>query len=265
MVTSVDDVRAAFAQRLNQALDEAGIPRKGHGRQALVGKMFGMSQKGARKWLEGESLPDTARIPQIAQRLGVRSEWLLSGLGPKRSGESQVQEPGGPYPLPAGAKPASVRRIPVISYIQAGEPREVVDAYTMGEGFATIGVDPDLADALGPHAFTLQIEGESMLPDFRPGDLVIIDPDVSANPGDVVAAKRERDDSATLKKYRARGEDAEGRPIFELVPLNPDYATLTVDASSPGRIIGPVVEHRRRMRRVPRDRAAGVSNPDSDR
>jgi SOS-response transcriptional repressor LexA len=248
MVTSIEDVRAAFAERLNEALDDAGVPPKGHGRQGLVGKMFGMSQKGARKWLEGESLPDTRRIPQIAERLGVRGEWLLTGLGPKRLDDAHLREPGGPSQRPAGAPPASVRRVPVISYIQAGTPREVVDAYAEGDGFETLGIDPDLADRLGPHAFALRVEGESMVPDFRPGDYVLVDPDAPVRPGDIVVAKLDRDQSATLKKYRSRGQDAEGHPVFELVPLNLDYATVTVDASSPGRIIGPVVEHRRRLR-----------------
>ena len=31
---------------------------------------------------------------------------------------------------------------------------------------------------------------------------------------------------ATFKKYRPRGIDADGKPIFELVPLNDDYATI---------------------------------------
>lgn len=43
--------------------------------------MFGVSQKGARKWLEAEAIPDTKRIPQIADRLGVTAEWLLTGRG----------------------------------------------------------------------------------------------------------------------------------------------------------------------------------------
>lgn len=44
--------------------------------------MFGVSQKGARKWLEAESIPDTKRIPQMAARLGVSAEWLLTGREP---------------------------------------------------------------------------------------------------------------------------------------------------------------------------------------
>ena len=62
-------------------------------------------------------------------------------------------------------------------------------------------------------------------------------------------AKVDSDESATFKKYRARGSDANGVAIFDLVPLNSDYATVTVSSSNPGTIIGTMMEHRRRRRR----------------
>jgi SOS-response transcriptional repressor LexA len=103
-----------------------------------------------------------------------------------------------------------------------------------------------------------------MLPDFRPGDYVIVDPDAPVRPADVVVAKLDRDQSETVKKYRPRGDDADGCPIFDLVPLNPYYPTLTADAWNPGRIIGSVVERRRRLRRGIGARTWGVRIPDTD-
>lgn len=139
------------------------------------------------------------------------------------------------------------RTIPIISYIQAGEPKEVVDAYAAGNG-ETITVEGAVVDNLGVHAFALEIQGDSMLPDFRPGEVVVVDPDAPVRPGDIVVAKLDRDEKATLKKYRERGVDAKGWPIIELKPLNDDYAPVVMDADNPGKIIGPVVEHRRRLR-----------------
>ncbi|MFT4048001.1 MAG: hypothetical protein QM661_15100 [Solimonas sp.] len=81
-----------FAARFNQALDELPArqrpPHKGAGRQNFVAQMFHISQKGARKWLEGEAMPRLSRIPQIATRCGVNGEWLLTGQGPMRPDES---------------------------------------------------------------------------------------------------------------------------------------------------------------------------------
>ena len=88
-----------------------------------------------------------------------------------------------------------------------------------------------------------------MAPEFKPGDYIVVDPDMPAEPGDLVVAKLDRDDAAILRKYHSRGEDAAGHPVFELVPLNDDYPTVTVDATNPGRLIAPAFEHHRKVRR----------------
>ena len=67
-----------------------------------------------------------------------------------------------------------------------------------------------------------------MLPDFRPGDRVLIDPDVSPRPGDFVAARNTKQE-ATFKKYRVRGIDEVGQEVFELIPhALPDIILLDV-------------------------------------
>lgn len=86
-----------------------------------------------------------------------------------------------------------------------------------------------------------------MLPEFKAGDLVIIDPEWEPRPGDYVAAKNGKEE-ATFKKYRPRGMDARGNEIFELTPLNDDYPTLRSDIT-PLAIIGVMAEHRRKSRR----------------
>lgn len=77
-------IRREFSARLNEALDDAEVPPKDQGRQTATGRMFGTSQKGARKWLEGEGLPRPPMQKKIAVKLNVRQEWLMFGLGPKR-------------------------------------------------------------------------------------------------------------------------------------------------------------------------------------
>lgn len=82
-----------------------------------------------------------------------------------------------------------------------------------------------------------------MLPDFRPGDRVLIDPEIAPSPGDFVVAKNGSNE-ATFKKYRPRGINERGDHVFELVPLNTDYETMRSDYT-PIAIIGTMVEHRR--------------------
>jgi len=85
--------KSAFSHRLNEALDDANVPDKYAGRQVAVGKMFGVTQKGARKWLEGEGMPSFDKAIEIATRLGVYVEWLWSGRGPKRLGDASPPNP----------------------------------------------------------------------------------------------------------------------------------------------------------------------------
>lgn len=84
-------IKQEFAVRLNAALDDAGVVQKFAGRQVEVGKMFGVSQKGARKWLEGDGLPTLEKCVEIATRLDVTLEWLMTGRGPRRNGENVLQ------------------------------------------------------------------------------------------------------------------------------------------------------------------------------
>lgn len=135
------------------------------------------------------------------------------------------------------------RRIPVISYVQAGKMTEAVDAYMVGDAHDWLLTDLDLSQ----HAFALKIKGDSMLPDFREGDTVIIDPHVQPLPGDFVVAKN-GENEATFKKYRPRGHNNLGEAIFELTPLNEDYPSLRSDIT-PVKIIGTMVEHRRYRRK----------------
>lgn len=138
--------------------------------------------------------------------------------------------------------PMGGRGIPVISAIQAGMWSEIVDTFAPGDADDWLMTDLELS----PHAFALTIRGNSMLPDFNPGDRVIIDPEVTPHPGDFVAAKN-GEQEATFKKYRPRGMDAHGNIVFELVPLNDDYPTLRSDVE-PIRIVGTMVEHRKYRR-----------------
>ena len=139
--------------------------------------------------------------------------------------------------------PMGTRAIPVISAIQAGAMREITVPYAAGDGYATIYVD----DSYSQWAFGLEIDGDSMMPDYQPGDVVIIEPEWEPRPGDCVAAKNGRQE-ATFKKYRLRGSTPDGNDIFELVPINDNYPTVRSD-ETPLTIIGVMAELRRKTRR----------------
>jgi hypothetical protein len=88
-VLSKDEVRAAFAARLNEALDDiTGCPRAaengGRGRAAWMARKFSVSGEAASTWLAGRKMPTPANMTRIAVELGVTPQWLQAGHHPKR-------------------------------------------------------------------------------------------------------------------------------------------------------------------------------------
>ena len=198
--------------------------------QQAVADHFGLTAQAVSQWETGATKPSTGRIAALARLLGAKLEWLINGWGP-RTASRGLAEGGG----------AATGSVPVIDYVTAGSWSEIADPFMPGGGFDYIGTDLSISR----NAFALIIDGLSMAPEFQPGDKIIIDPLVSPRPGEFVVAKLDETDEATFKKYRPRGRDSNGVDIIELVPLNPDWPPLSIDADHPGHIVGTMVEHRR--------------------
>jgi SOS-response transcriptional repressor LexA len=227
------------SERLQVLMNSREVPPRKQ-RRALE-KVSGARYETVRQWFfKGLNNISSEYLAKIAKAYNCRLEWLITGEG--------VMDSGGKY---TNGREVSVnsRRIPVLSDIQAGDPRRVVVDYHAGAGMSEIAVDGELEQELGLGAFALVISGNSMEPDYREGDVVVVDPDVKPWPGDIVVALIESEEGSTIKKYRSRGNDETGHHIFELVPINEDYQTITVSSKNPGHIIGTVVEHRRNLRR----------------
>ena len=73
--------KTEFAERMNLVADKLKVPPKGKNRQQSFGKMFGVTQEAARKWLEGESMPQIPKCIEIAKTAGISFEWLMTGRG----------------------------------------------------------------------------------------------------------------------------------------------------------------------------------------
>jgi SOS-response transcriptional repressor LexA len=79
--------------------------------------------------------------------------------------------------------PPGMRAYPVISKIQAGLVKRSCAHMSLATALPLSSAKT--MPLTGP---SFEIEGDSMLPEFRPGDRVLIDPEVSPRPGDFVAA-----------------------------------------------------------------------------
>jgi len=218
----------SFGARLRAARERAAA-RAGRAlpQRELAGRCGWSTQSRVANYENGSRQPSLEDIAVLADVLEVNPEWLAFGTSPPEAGSAGRQ-----------------RLIPVISTVRAGLPAEIVDPYEAGDGLRQVPVD-ERGRRLGPSAFALVVLGDSMAPEFVEGDVVIIDPSAVVRPGAVVVARLNDEQEATLKRYRDRGVDAAGRPLFELVPANDNYPTVLVCADNPGSLVGPVVEHRR--------------------
>jgi len=71
-----------------------------------------------------------------------------------------------------------------------------------------------------------------MEPKFVEGDKIVIDPDLEALPGHYVAAKRTRDQAATLKQLKQEGNEQ------YLYALNPDWPERIIHMTEEWSICG---------------------------
>ncbi|MDR5611249.1 MULTISPECIES: S24 family peptidase [unclassified Arsenophonus] len=126
-----------------------------------------------------------------------------------------------------------LRPIPVLSYVQAGMFGEPDCLFTPDGIEEKIYFDGPSSELI----FALKIKGDSMEPEFKEGDTIIIDSSIGPHPGEFVIAKN-GEHEVTFKKYREKNNGG-----FELVPLNPDYSILDSDTHNIS-IIGTMVEHR---------------------
>jgi SOS-response transcriptional repressor LexA len=125
--------------------------------------------------------------------------------------------------------PPVLSKIPIISWVRAGDWAEVVDPYQPGYAEEWI----DTTATRHPNAFALVVRGDSMAPEFIEGEIITVDPGREAVNGSYVVAKN--GDEATFKQLVFDG------PNVFLKPLNKRYPIRDMTGIN-FRIIGVVVE-----------------------
>ena len=144
-----------------------------------------------------------------------------------------AKEPGRArgYRLPSDLV-APMRLVPRLGRVQAGALSEAIE-------------DPDgwipVDGALGEHElFALTVKGESMLgAGILPDDTVVVRRQSIARDGEIVVALVR--DEATVKRLRLH------RGRIELHPENPAFSPIVLGGREEVRILGRVVEVRRRL------------------
>ena len=118
--------------------------------------------------------------------------------------------------------PHAARTVPLLGFAQAGSGGYFDDAgFPAGEGWDQIAF-PEVADA---HAYALKISGQSMLPAYRDGDVILVSPSAAIRRGDRVVVKT-RDGEVMAKELKRRTSSA-----IELRSLNAEHEDRTLAAA----------------------------------
>ena len=200
----------SFSQRLKVARK-----KKGYTQEALS-RLVSVERSSIGKYESTDIMPSPAVINRLAEVLEVSTDYLL-----------------GRAPI----SPKNTNWVPVYGNVAAGIPiEEIEDIVDMEE-------IPEEWLKDGSTYLSLRIHGESMMPNFREGDHVIVRRQPDVETGDI-AIVRVNGNSATCKKIK---KAAEG---MYLLSLNPAYEPVFYSKEDvetlPVEILGRVVENRQK-------------------
>lgn len=207
-----EDRTAKFAKILNSACDKHGIPVRGRAGYIRSKLPYDLSVVAIRKWLNGDAIPDTKRLADIANIVGSSIEELL-GMNPIHS----VKELSSTDHKNIGF--VSARQVPIISWVRAGD-------FCSSE---TQVMPQDCEMILCPEAsasdqtFALRVVGDSMTAPFGrsypEGTIIFVDPKKEALPGMRVVASTVKGQTFKQLVENEFGE-------IYLKPLNPAHHLL---------------------------------------
>lgn len=206
--------------RLSELRKQKGL------KQGDLAASLGVAQSTLSGWENGKFEIDDKNKIKLADFFGVSVDYLL---GREVSANSPWNENGiDMAPRKKGIK------IPVLGRVVAGIPveavQDVIDYEEIDEEMAKTG-----------EFFALQIQGDSMEPRIKSGDVVIVRKQDIVDSGDIAIVMVNGDD-ATCKKF------VKHKNGVSLVSMNPAYTPMfyTMDEveSLPVRILGRVMELR---------------------
>lgn len=185
MVSHKNNAKDRFVAWFNDALDRAGVV-EGRGRPPAVAKRYKVSIPAARKWLQGDSLPDSARMLAIVTDLEhIEGLDEVSAYRVIATAAPRVREASGEYVARAEI-PAGYVRLPLLGMeasmgdgAHSDEPLSVVKHLDIAEWWAA-------ANLPAPHSRIRIItgRGDSMAGVINHGDIVFVDTTIDHFDGD---------------------------------------------------------------------------------
>lgn len=181
--------RAIDSLAARYRLSASGLAKKAGLDPTTFNKSKRVSVDGRLRW------PSTESIAKVLEATGASLDEFMDLVTPR-------------------AQPSSGRSVPLLGFAQAGLGGFFDDGgFPVGSGWDEVDF-PELADT---HVYALEVQGESMQPLYRAGDVIICSPEASIRRGDRVVVKT-RDGEVMVKELRRRT----ARTI-ELSSVNPAH------------------------------------------
>lgn len=195
-----------------------------------LAKMIGVGKSAIGNYESGRRYPKKEQLEALADIFNVDMDYLTCRTDiPNRL-------IGSPSVMLETAQPVhDTVRIPLLGRVAAGTPL-YTDGNIIGEEY----VDPRMV-AGGASLFALKVSGDSMTPDIRDGDILIVREQSDVDDGDIVVATVNGEEGCVkkLKKY----PDA-----LALISLNPLYEPMIFSGEQvnnmPVTVLGKVVQVR---------------------
>jgi len=127
--------------------------------------------------------------------------------------------------------PPAYKSVPLISMVQAGSWCDVVDPYEVGDAEEWV---PCYVKC-GKGSFAVKVQGISMEPEFKEGEIIIVDPQKPAENRSNVIVRLDGPSTTTFKQLIIEGGD------HYLRPLNPDWPEKIIRIDSEATICGVVI------------------------
>jgi phage repressor protein C with HTH and peptisase S24 domain len=206
MLRHGDIWRAIDALAADHGLTASGLARRAGLDPTTFNKSKRITREGKPRW------PSTESVSKILEATGSSLDAFTAHITGHRARRA-------------------TQRIPVLGYAEAGNRGFFDDAgYPVGTGWDEI-LFPDLSD---PHAFALEVSGDSMEPVYREGDVIVISPAAQIRRGDRVVLKTK---SGEVMAKQLQRQTAHRIDLQSLNPRHPDRNFAVEDVAWMARIV----------------------------
>lgn len=217
------NIKEEIGRRIAAARREKGLTLKALG--DLTDDKFKPSR--LTTWEQGTRCPGPQEIKQLADALEVAPAYLMC-----LTDDKQIKQ----------VFPWLGALVPLLDAQQACDPKMFIQAIMEEQennAVSFIPLTPELSKQLGKNAFALRMQDDSMTPELKVGDILIVDPDQPIRPGGLVVAHLQDSDEVTIRRYKQLSA-ASPLQEYQLIAANENWASIRVGQGCGHKVVGVV-------------------------